>query len=204
MNILLTERDCDLMRWINRYGFVTMEYVAQWLNVSSSTAYKRIKKLVDNKFLLNERVTFKASVYYVSCKGIRASCSSLPALRKISLPTYYHDLQVLRLSMALIKHFGGSYVTERELRQEQGKEAFGQKTHMSDGGLVLPDKRIAIEVELNKKSKWRREKIFDHYMKSFQYQAVWYFYTHEEIKREIEPVIRGVDWMQLYPLNEFS
>ena len=203
MTVRLTARDLKLFTWIHSSGFVSIEHISTWLDVDRSTAYKRMKKLVEQDYLSYQRITYEGGIYYLNRLGVDAAQSPLPVLRKISLATYRHDLQVVSVCLQLVKQFGGRIVSERELRQQQGQEAFGDHTHISDGDWLIRDKRIALEIELNKKSRFRREKIFTHYLKHFEYDGVCYFYGNRKIQRQLEPYQQQVDWLKCYDLSGF-
>lgn len=203
MSMRLTKRDFDVLDWIHQCGFVTIEQIATWLSINESTAYKRIKKLVEHNYLIHERITYTHGIYYVSRSGVKLCRSALPVLRNIVLSTYHHDLKVVSVAIQLVKQLGGHFVTERELRHQQGLHAFGSYTHVSDGDFLCDDKRFAIEVELTKKSHYRRDKIFHHYQKQFGYDAVWYFCGNSEVKNQLLPYAEKVDWLKLYDLEAF-
>jgi len=186
MNLRLTDRDLALMRWINGLGFVTIDLIATYLNIAKPTAYGRIKKLVVRGYLLHERIFHGVSgIYRASAIGAKASNSPLPPLRHVRINSYHHDLKVAALSLCLCGRFGGQYIPERDLLQEKGLERIGQLGHVCDGILVVEDKRIAIEVELHKKGKRRREQIMQAYLKNFDYQEVWYFCGNAEVERQM-------------------
>ena len=79
---------------------------------------------------------------------------------------------------------------------------FGQSGHFSDGILIIDNKKIAIELELNKKSLKRREKIFNHYQKQFDLKEVWYFCGNKEIKNQLDPYTKRAEFIKTYFLNE--
>ncbi len=137
-------------------------------------------------------------IYYVTRRGAAIAQSPLPPLQKIPLAMYHHHLQVTTLFLCLEQHWGGQYVTERELRHERG---FGSATHVSDGDFLFHDQRIAIEVELSKKSRYRRDKIFHFYLKSREYHQVWYFCGHSSVRKQMQIYEKEADWLTLYDLN---
>lgn len=204
IGIQLTHRDLALMRWMNQVGFVTINHIASWLNVSKATAYARMKKLVIHHYLIYQRIFFGApGIYRLNTHGVQISGSELPVLCRIPLSTYYHDLMVTTLSLCLAKRYQATYTPERALRHQLGKTGIGQFGHTPDGVLHLENKRIAIELELNRKGKRRREKIFQTYLKNFDYQEVWYFCSNETIERQITPLIDRASFIKTYQLDEF-
>ena len=124
MNLRLTTRDLQLFRWINAMGFVTIDHIARYWRVDPSTAHKRIKKLTDHHFLEQERLTCDHAIYYVRRRGVQACHSPLPLLQHISLATYKHNLLIVSVSLQLTQHDGSEFVSERELRHQQGINAF--------------------------------------------------------------------------------
>ena len=200
----LTPRDLSLLYWINSVGFVSIDQIAQKLKISQPTAYIRSKKLVVHHYLLHERIFHAvAGIYRVSPEGVQVSGSPLPALRKVSLASYHHDLLVTTLSLRLLDRFGSSYIPERELRHGNGLDRFGKTGHTPDSVLVLDAKRIAIEVELSKKSQRRRDEIFNFYLKNFDYQEVWYFCGDREIENQLKSFLEKAPFIKTYPLQAF-
>lgn len=203
-SIRLTPRDLNLLRWINSVGFVTINQIAQRLKISHPTAYVRAKKLVFHEYLLHERIFHGAAgIYRVTHEGVQVCGSPMPSLRKVSLGSYHHDLLVTSLSLRLLDKFGGCYVPERELRHGDGLDCFGRKGHTPDSVFLLNDKKIAVEVELSKKSKRRRNEIFNYYLKNFNYQEVWYFCGNKEIEGQLKPFLEKANFVKAYQLQEF-
>lgn len=204
VNMRLTNRDLQLMVWINQMGFATINQIQAWLGVAQSTAYGRLKKLTQHGFLMHENLLqAKPGFYRVSTMGAEISGSELPPLRHINMGTLVHDVKLVRLSQVLLKRFGGEYISERQLRHHEGKFGFGESSHIPDGELFFENKRVAIELELSKKGKRRLEKIFTQYVKSFNYHEVWYFCGSLAVQQSIEPFAKQHHFIQIFPLDEF-
>jgi hypothetical protein len=202
MSIQITKRDCQLLYWINRCGFVTIHHIVQQLHIKPITAYQRLHKLVEHDYLAYRRITIDPGVYCVTRKGVQIAESPLPPLSKVALASYRHHLCTVSLLLRLEQHLNVPYVTERELRHQHGQKSFGLNTHISDGDILLDNQRIAIEVELNKKSQYRRDKIFLHYLKSPEYKQVWYFYENNEVRNQMERYTKEAHWLRLYDLKD--
>lgn len=204
MGIRLTPRDLSLLQWINAAGFVTIDHIVRWLKVARPTAYIRTKKLAQHGYLIHERIFHgMPGIYRVSALGVQVCGSNLSVFRRVPLATYRHDLFVAHLSLILTKHYQGSFITERELRNSEEHKTFGQRSHLPDGVIVIDGKRMAIEVELNKKSRRRREKIFGHYLKNFDFDEVWYFCSNQEIIRQIKPFMEKASFFKVFLISEF-
>ena len=189
------DRDLRLLRWINEVGFVESRHIAFFMAVSLRTAEIRVKKLIDAGFLARSRIFHgMAGACHLTRSGVQLCGSELPALRRINLGSYQHDLTVLDLSLELLKYRGGHYSYERVLRHEVGKHSIGDRGHLPDG--VLSDangKSIAIEVELSQKGRHRLESIFNHHSLSipFDYDELWYFCGQAHVERLLQPIVKS-------------
>jgi len=200
----IMQRDLELMRWANDCGFVTTEQIRRRLAVARSTAYERVYKLVQRRLLIHERVFHhQPGVYRVTAEGVRVCESPLSSLRRLSIGSFQHDLQVIDLSLSLYERWGGQFVTERQLRHQSGRHGVGNAGHLNDGLLVLPDKCVAIEVELSAKGKSRLERIFEHHYQNTKVDETWYFCGDGSIQRLIRTFAEKVNFIQVHLLDEF-
>lgn len=199
----ITERDIELLREINRLGFVDIDYISQWFQWQPKLAYRRCRKLIEQNYLQHEWIFYaEPGVYRVTQQGVLMSQDHLPALRKINVATYRHHLKVAKLSLRLSAQHGGAFITERDLRHQLGINGLNDKQHVPDGILVLKDERIAIEVELTVKSEARLKKIIQHYRKDFTIQAVWYFCGNQEVKNKLDSLIKNIDLIKTHLLPQ--
>jgi len=204
VNIQLTKRDLDLLGWMNGLGFVTVEQISNRYEISKVTAYARLRKLVASEHLTYEKLLHNAPGHYrATQKGVDMSNSVLPPLKKISFSSYLHDQTVASLSVVLEKHYRAIFIPERTLRQQIGIRKIGHRGHVSDGLLEISDKKIAIEVELNTKGKRRLKDIILHYVRSFEYDEVWYFCGNQEIMNLIQSQSKGHDFVKVFSLSEW-
>lgn len=203
-NILITKRDREIMRWINAVGFATIDQIAKKLEIANVTAYGRLSKLVRHEYLQHERLYFALpGVYSVTEKGVECSGSHLPPLRMLSKATYDHDFTVTQLVLQLSKKLGGELTTERELRYQKTQDGIGQFGHIADAEIMVDNKKIAVEVELNKKGNRRLQKIMNDYMKNFDINEVWYFCANNQIKRQVMEYQANCSFLKVFNLNEY-
>lgn len=201
----LTPRDLQLLAWMNSVGYVSIDHISTWMGVAKSTAYLRMKKMLDQEYVTHDRIFCGLpGVYRVSQLGVQACGSDLPSVRKVAIGSYHHDLAVTTLSLELSKIYQSDYVPERQIRHQEGVTGFGKTGHTPDSVLMLGEKKIAIELELNKKGKKRRDAIVGHYMKSFSYDEVWYFCGHKEIKKHMDDYQSQAPFLKTftYPIIE--
>lgn len=203
-NVQITERDIDLLGWVNGLGFVNINHVAERYRISTVTAYARLRKLIQRHLLQHERLVHnKPGLYRVTREGADLGSVSLPPIRQISFATYEHNQRVTELSLKLIAHYSAQFVPERVLRSELEHEGVGYRGHLSDGVLLLEDKKIAIEVELTAKSKRRLQVIFSHYLKTFDYSEVWYFCGSQAVMNLIQSVSKNYPLVKVFLLRDW-
>lgn len=176
------ERDLSLLNWINSFGFVTCKHVGRWMNVSDRVAQKRVKKLVDGGYLERERIFCKGGdILKVSNLGVKLIGDELGVQKGLRLGTYFHDLGLIDLSLDLVEeHNGSRFFPERRIRHEIGLKGVGQSGHIPDGFLELEGgQRIAIELEITRKQKFRLKRILRGLHSDMNLAGVWYFCPEE-------------------------
>ncbi len=198
----LSGRDLELLRWINGHGIVESRQVAKWMGVELCSGYARLRRLVRADYLLYEKIFHqKPGIYRVTPQGRRASDDSLPALRKVKIGQYNHDLLIVDLDLHLIGSHSGCFIPERRIRQAHGRQNVGQRGHVSDGVWQTKECQIAIEVELSSKGRVRRDNIIRWYLRNFTYKKLWYFYGSDRIKRELSRVSERMNFVSLVDLK---
>lgn len=199
----LTQRDREILKFINQFGFCEMPQIEKRFGLKKPRSYKVIKRLVRECFVIHERIFHhRHGIYRLSKSG--AELTDLPAIDKVSVANYHHQLMVIEVCMQLAKKYPEAiWMSERELVRENFKKfkmERGQRGHMPDGVMLFPDgKQIAIEVELTMKGSWRLEKILEHYLRSWDYKEVWYFCA-ADILRKMSKVIGGKTYIKCFGL----
>lgn len=174
--VQLTERDIEIMRFINEFGFCEMLQIQERFAIKRPRAYQLMQRLVQMGLVLHQRIFYaRHGVYFLSPHG--ASHTDLPPLNKVPLSHYDHHLMVLKLFLQLRQSYPqAEWVSERRLIQDKYAKGVGQHGHLADAFLVFPDdKKIAIEVELSAKGKNRTERILKGYAAQFAIHEVWYY-----------------------------
>jgi hypothetical protein len=206
--VRLTERDLQMIRWINGHRVATAEQVANKFGLSTPTAKRRLYGLKSLDCLVYEKVfQDKPGVFRAAARGIAAAGDSLPAAR-IVLGSYEHDLQLVDLAVTLEHRTGAQWQTDRQIRHEKGLKGVGTPGHSPDGVLVFPGgARIAVELELSPKGAGKIEKIFMEYAGS-QYQEVWYFvncdYLAARIRSAALSLLKVFSWPDLKEYKDLS
>lgn len=177
-NNLFSEREVAIMQFIHEFGYCDVRHIMKKFQLGRSSAYAYMKMLV--RFGMVKYVMVLPNcpgVYFLTVKAVRLINSDLPLLTYVPIHHYFHFIEVLRVYLAtLTKHPDGTWITERRLIREKCEDMAGNKEHLPDGILILPDeKRIAIEVELTAKGRDRLLTILTDYVVDKAIHEVWYF-----------------------------
>lgn len=195
----VTKRDIELLTWINRYGFVTINHICKFLNIEKPTAYGYIKRFIKNKYLIHERIFHEQpGVYRVSYSGAKLTQHNIPAPRKVNIINYYHNLKLVDLSFSLTNK-NHHITTEREIRHLHLINHKNKPDYTPDG---IINNNIALELELTRKSKKRYDKIFKYYLENPQYKEVWYFSDNNEVINLLTKYSQEAKFIKIYNYND--
>lgn len=112
-NSQLTRRDRDLMRWVNKVGFVTIELIACKFDIALSTAYGKVKKLVDHHYLHHQKIYYGLpGIYCVTKRGMEWIGNDLPLIKSIPTGSYDHDLLSTKIMLMLSKKHDCEFTSE--------------------------------------------------------------------------------------------
>ncbi|SFE28380.1 Replication-relaxation [Thermoanaerobacter thermohydrosulfuricus] len=192
----LTKRDLEILYWINRMRYVTVNQVAKKFKIGIWYTYKRLKKLCDDEYLYSLRIfRNKPGVYICTKKGAEIAGSNLWAPKHyVNLANYEHDLKVVDLSIELERQ--GEWISMRELRQDSRTDM------IPDGVLIKDGKKIAVEVELTKKSERNLKKKMNYYKRSIDYDEIWYFVSSRVVYDAVEKAAKEMDYLKVFYLSE--
>lgn len=174
--IQTTLRDVEVLKFINHFGYCSLPQIGKRFSLKAPRVYHLVWRLVQLGLVKRNHIFHRqAGIITVTPKG--ASFTELPKLPRIMLATYQHDLGVIDLHLKLRQQYReAEWITERQLKHEKYFAGVGQKGHMADALLVMPNgDHMAIELELSFKGTGRLEKIFRSYRASHDIKEVWYF-----------------------------
>lgn len=195
----LTERDRELLRWINGHGFVTTRQAARWMGNRHQTAHRRLALLVRGGLLTQERVYHNGDgAYRLTNLGLALADDSLSRLSAISKGGFDHTVMMVDIGLAAVEETGGNFVPERRVRQQRGLNGVGVRGHVPDGLLEIDGhKPIPVELEMSTKGGDRLQRIVRAYARDRDVNEVWYFVTSGEMRSLIERITKGYGIFQI-------
>ena len=198
------ERDGEILRWVNGFGFASADQIMRYMNVKKATCYTRLKKLVEAGYLNRERILHgQARIHKLTKEGILASGDHLRPTGEIRLGTFKHDLALVDLALDLRDATGGEFIPQRRIRHDEGLSGLGQFGHVADGYLHLlhHDKPIAIELELTVKAKSRLNSIIEGYGGNLTVHEVWYFCQDKSVISALKKAAQGYSFIKIFDLH---
>ena len=202
--MIFQDRDIDILRWINGFGFASAEHIRQFMEVGKTAAYVRIKKLVEGDYLTRDRILHgQARIHKVTRKSVNATGDNVLPLKYVNLGTFRHDYKLIDLALMLEAQTGGKFIPERCIRHDEGLSGVGQLGHIPDGYLFIgDDKPIAVELELSVKSRVRIQEIVNDYGGDLSVKEVWYYTDNRSVKHAIEKASGGYSFIKVRFLPE--
>lgn len=160
----ITDRDVAIFKFINEFGFCEIRQIEKKFNVTRSRGYKIMERLVKAGLVNHKRVFHGAfGVFYLTKAGTKYT--DLPPIKNIPKNNYEHQLAIFDAYFQIMEQHPYAYwVGERRIKREKFMDGIGKRGHLADAMLLMPDeKKIAIEVELTRKSKEQLRDIFKGY-----------------------------------------
>jgi hypothetical protein len=199
MNI--TSRDLSVFREIARYGALTTAQLGKlcFQEIARTTELRRLRKLEEYKLVRKaSHLPDGMATWFLTPQGaMKVGLEYIP----VRIPGHQltHDMRLNDVRMSLEGvGLGNPWVSERELR----KRVF----HYSKGAQdpqIIPDAlfskaihgvtyAVALELELQEKSRARYKKIFETYLKQKNLGFVWYLVESESFGNRLLNQWRGV------------
>ena len=202
--MILQKRDIEILHWINGFGFASVKQIKDFMQVKTTAAHVRIKKLVDDGYLKKDRILHgQAKVHKLTPKGRMICEDALYHLTDINLGTFRHDYLLIDLAIYLERKTGGSFIPPRRIRHNEGLSGVGQIGHIPDGYLIIgEDKPIAIELELSVKAHARIKDIIHGYGGDLSVKEVWYYTDRKDVAKAVSKVADGYDFIKIMDLPQ--
>lgn len=200
---LMTERDIEILQFINRFGFCQMPHICRRFKLGKTRHYQVMSRLIKSGYVHHEFIFHRQhGVYRVSKAG--AALTNLRALKSVPTAIFDHETTLINLYLMLTEKYPEMvWVSERELIADKYAKGVGTKGHIADGLMIFPDKRIiAIELELTFKGRGRSASIFKEYSKDFDIHEVWYFCT-DKVAHALRDLAAKTPVIKLHLLKEW-
>jgi hypothetical protein len=182
--IQITERDKRLFEDLLNYGSFKTSHIAirVFNGINSATVLRRLRSLEQAGLIARIPGVDRGELaWHLEEKGASAISSASPK-KNFSLLSMDHDLKLLDIRLALEReNISGGWIPEFEIRRAIARKHGGDNL----GRLAIPDgliavrnkddfKCVAIELELNLKTRDRYFQTFRQYQRKRSIGAVWY------------------------------
>ena len=190
----LTQRDSSLLRKLNSFGLLSTQQIQKHIfnNIDKPTVLRRLRILQKRGWLRSSYGLPKGGlVWSLTKKGVH-SCSYEGWIKTINRNTLQHDVLVSEVLFQLQRrNILLDWIPEHILkRQRIGSTTYLWRWHHENSQSLAPDgvliaqhegkrKKIAMEVEISKKSLRRYAKKIDFYQCRKEILFVWYVVLHK-------------------------
>ncbi len=199
----LTKRDMEILQFISASGYCTAPQLGRRFSMKWWIVYRRMSLLINAGLVIHQRFYFaNHGIYYLTSRG--ANFTDLPSIDGISKGGYDHQILLVDLVIKLCEHYpDASWISERHLVQQKFYYGIGKVGHVADGILIFSDSRkVAIELELSKKSIMRLEKIFRAYGAQIEIEEAWYFCA-DSIITSLSELSKNKPYIKIHSFKEF-
>ena len=213
---MLNNRDKSLVKLLSSFGFLTSEQIKKILfqEVDKRTMLRRLRKLKKKKILNRFESAKGGTVLWSLTPSAVSQINDGFVIKKINRNTLAHDLLVNDVRLKLEQRsIGKGWTSSHYFRfkmSESRKPEERREDTIPDWLVTIDGKMVALEVELNFKSKTRMRDIFRLYQNKKSISNLWYFVPSESIRKKIlncaEPYLkyRGRDWVKVSLLSELE
>jgi len=153
-----TERDLKILKLANKFRFCLGKHIRVLAGFEGQRATdRRLKMLIDSGYLSRKKYMYGIPYLYTPTHKGRILLGANKREDKIRIDRIAHDIHVLDSVIFYVFNDGISLPnieTEKELHIKDG---FGTRKHHPDFIIASDNGKIAVEVELNPKTKNRME-----------------------------------------------
>jgi hypothetical protein len=196
--------DCDLVRFVGRYGAVAIPHVMLVFGIGRSMAYRRVARCVERGLLERlDLVRGEPTLLRATRAGLRNAGLPLE-VATVSPGSVKHWIVCASTALLLAQEAGLEHViSDRELRfyeRVEGKPIASAKMgehpsgalalHLPDLAIVTHERRVAIEVELTPKAPRRLERIMRGWRRASWVDEVRYYCAPGIARRAVERAVR--------------
>ncbi len=193
-----TERDLFILRWIGEMYAVQLDHVrllgalksenndvVRAGNLSDSAVKNLYRRWIRAGWVEKQKLLVGQPQWlWLTRKGLHHVGLDYPYREpSVTRLNHIHQVNAVRFYVAHKLGDAAQWVSERDINQAR-KEA--GKKHLVDGAVIYKGTKIAVEVELNRKSQRRLASILRELKRD--YEAVWYF-TADECHRTVKTAV---------------
>lgn len=199
----LQDRDLDILKFINKFGYVSLNHIRDRFKFSQPRVYQILARLFKNDFIDKKRlIAEQSSIYWLKTRG--ADLIEANRINKVSLQNLEHNLLVIDVYLELLEKTPNLKIkSDRELRQGKG---FGYKGHIPDLEIQTEEnngrKNIAIEIEISRKDKRRLKGIISELEHKNKYLEVHYYCLGSSLNQvkevtQFKPIFKVFEFLSL-------
>lgn len=197
----ITERDIEILRFINDFGFCEMPQVEKRFGLKRPRSYQIMDRLLKEELVIRKHVLYgRHGVFYLSQRG--AEHTELCPVKNIPLGNYDHQIMTIEVYLKLAQQYPEAcWISQRYLLRTKFKNVIGRRGHLADGMLIFPDgNKVAIEIELGLKNEKFLKSIIRMYLYDISVNEVWYYCLPKAMTR-VRKFAKRIPFAKVYDLD---
>ena len=205
VNIELTERDYLILKLVNKFRFCLGKHIMVLTGFGGRSATdRRLKALINAEYLKRKKYMYGTPYLYTLTHKGRILLGANKREDKIRIDRIAHDIYVLETVIFYVSRYNLSLANIESEKELHIKDGYGARKHQPDFVCNINDKKIAVELELNPKSKMRMEQnLKDNYL-NFDIQ-VWITDNSKvmALLQEFKDYYSNINVMRLESVQEY-
>lgn len=201
---MITDRDIDVLKFINKVGFARKSIIAEICFQQNSAmgknqvSHRRLTTLFDNGFLGREKdFKYGEYCYFLTKQGQSLLKSNgieiLSNTNRVPWGKFIHDDFAHQVIVKIVRFGGYKFISEKQIKSAQ---LFGEL--IPDVCAVHEDQSIyAFEVEFENKTKEKYQARLEEYGKFSNLKKVYYLVPNSSHKSKIESLSIGTTFKNL-------
>lgn len=190
-----TKRDREILAKLSRYGILSTNQIRRvfFSEVDLTTVRRRLRILEAAGFIFRVPGLDDGGLGWALTQKSATELGSSFPIRHFNRNSVGHDilLSEVRLKLESVG-LGASWIPEHVLKRKTPKTSYLEERFVPDALFTVINQNkqrvVALELELNAKSKKRYEKILQKYLRMKNLWALWYLVPSESVGKMLEAV----------------
>lgn len=204
VHVELTERDLIILRTIAKWRWLLSRHIKEFVGFTSSrTLDRRLKLLVENKYINRKKVLYGIPYIYTLAHKSRVLLCINKKGENIKIDNIYHNIKVLDCVTIFIKRYNLSMSNIQSEKDLHTLDGFSSRRHHPDFVFEFDDKSYAVEIEITLKATERLENNVKNNFINFDEQ-IWIIEKNNNILNKRLINLKSKYNLQLYYLEELG
>ena len=196
----MREQDAQLLQFLGEEGYSSTDLLSLWLQHQPATVRRRLKQLEEQGYVQRRNASCLSELWQLSRHGRRLAETSPSYLGPSSNLTSQHHLSLQEVRIRARNLGYTAWLGERSCRR-LAQAAYPSWPKVPDALCTTPQGlRLALEIELHRKSIWRYQEAIDHYAYLLHEQLIdsVHYLVPPHLIRNLTRLLDNIDSIHLF------